>query len=599
MVEADTINKDENVVDQLADLHLNHFVDRLQMEYRMLKASTRHLLFGLSFILTVTCVAAGHTPDPVYQLRKALIAAMSLVEINRISNSEAGFRWFNATLASRLEASLLVPNITQVSVTIALAAPLIYGEKHHLVSCSDAIPTSSVLKNPRGFNLDAEGSCLSESDREYLNRSERLCTSSDLEPVPPGCLAGSQPLSDLGKSLLASVGISLVLFTPRMTAISKVDILFTDSGGEYSINVLQLPNPDNTQVYLRYSSMGCCGFSLLLDFKNWFKKFHRGHRMRYKTYTLFNSFALPSVTILNWIFERQLSNLPDVASAVMTDSAIGINRLDSLIRARHILQILTVVLLSSASLRLVRILSAHPRTSVLTYVAQKSRTEVVGFIITVSLIFGYCVAVFTVTHSARPVSVVKLLVPVFFGVWPFEPGNTLLLVMFGIAVFYVMLNWFQIFVNQHFRNFKALPRSTVTQGLVADILVSLLRFVARLRSKHGWPHRLVLLYALERIRDSRPVDERFSVSFEEFCTEVRRIRSLGKKIGNDPEPEFKDQYESTQLHKRKLVAHHVTDKFDDRGILEVWRWYSERFASSFLRPENRDPTKPSLEERIR
>lgn len=599
MAETDNIHKDEHGVDPWTDLHLNHFLDRLQMEYKMLKTSTRHLLFGLSFIFSVTCVAAGHSPDPVYRLRKALIATMSLDVIEDISFPGSGFRWFNTTLGTRLEASLLVPNITQVSAPVSLAAPLIYGEKHRIVACSDSIPTSSVFNTSHASNLDAEDSCLSESDRVYLNRSDRLCTSVELEPVPAGCLAASQPVSELGKRLLASVAISVVLFTPRITAISKVDISLTDSGGEYSINVLQLPNPDNAQVSLRYVSLICSGLSLLLDFKNWFKKFHRGHGMRYKTYTLFNSFALPSVTILNWIFERHLSNLPDVASEVMTDSAVGITRLDDLIRARHILQILTVVLLSSASLRLVRILSAHPRTSVLTYVALKSRTEVVGFIITVSLIFGYCVAVFTVTHSARPLSVIKWLVPVFFGVWPFEPGNTLLLVMFGIAVFYVMLNWFQIFVNQHFRDFKALPHSPVTQGFVADIIVSLLRFVARMRSKHVWPHRLVILYALERIRDSRPVDQRFSVSFEEFYTEVKRIRSLGKKIESDPEPEFKDQYETTKLHKRKLVAHHVTDKIDEEGILVVWRWYGERFASSFLRPGNRDPTRPSLEERIR
>ena len=212
------------------------------------------------------------------------------------------------------------------------------------------------------------------------------------------------------------------------------------------------------------------------------------------------------------------------------------------------------------------------------------------------------VAYYTVAWSAltqrSPLAVLQSLVQVPFGVWPFDSTNTVLLICFGLISFYWLLNIFQILVNLNFRRYRGeVDGCVVANGFFEDMWLFVSLSIARVRSEYKWPHRLVVLFALESIRDQRHPNDRHRLSVQDLRAELSRITQRGTKLLDDPIPPYPDLFHVTEMHRRKLVAHHVHAKFDVDSVFDVWKWYTNHFGLTFLACKA-ETAKPTLQDEI-
>jgi hypothetical protein len=195
--------------------------------------------------------------------------------------------------------------------------------------------------------------------------------------------------------------------------------------------------------------------------------------------------------------------------------------------------------------------------------------------------------------------VFQWLVQVPVGVWPITQDNALFLIIFGILTFHFMVVLFQVIVHAGFKEFKG-EQSPASLAFHVDVLYLCKRFIARrLRSKRPWPDRLILIYALESIRDRRLINDQGLVSFAELHNELCHMKSNCDNLSGEAmvadSITVASRTRIATFHKSELAA------LDPDALQQVWEWYYNQFGKTFLAPalvksQSLNPEDATLEE---
>lgn len=489
---------------------LGKFEKRLLVEYRLLKASTRHTVFGLTYLLVLTWLTITHRPQAASSHRASLFR----MGLGPQAESESSFTDF-AEWTSGVSDGLTSSSDIQSWMSV------IQGSKRRLGSCDNS-PLSDSLVALQAMT-DRNTSCLSESDESYVNSScvvngscVGLCVSHWTEIMPPACflqhantsLFQSESLVILNESfklkwnpLLASISVDFVIKDPTGEMLSLAEVNWSYSQMDISLTVLRKREP--VSIPWIGACLGACMILLLFDVKNIYKKAKCAGKFRWwKFLKLIHSFALPSIIAVHWIANEYYMN-PEFVTLSQTSQENGVYtvpNLKNLIFMRNGADCLVFLLLLSASYRLFRILSGHPKSAVLYEIVVSRRWEMFNLALSLGFVLIYCSMIWWFVKGKQ---IAQSLVQTPFGVWPSikEKDHAVVLIVFGLISFHFLAVVFQVIVTSGFKQYRETEAaSSLALSFHEDVWYALKRCIARKKSCYRWPHRLVLLLALENLK---------------------------------------------------------------------------------------------------
>ena len=536
-------------------LNLEAFIDRLVLEYKLLKASARHFAFAVSFIATVLWIGVMQSSSEVLAFRKNIESGLNLGYITTANSVEDSLSWFNSSCIPALQSQF--SSLNDSTYPFVLVWPQVEVTNDYTIS---------------NFSCESHICVSEENEITWTNVSGSL----DI-PAP---------------SSVSAIEVVFVLYYPQAVSAGLISIYVTDSGGSYSLSIHQPWQRRILQLYLGGVCLSLSLISMILDIKELYKRYRMSSRLRLlKLYTLLNTFSIPLVIGLRVLWFEYILDLPGRLSAILSATGQPNNLKQALVSFDQIkfvertIQCVTVGLLGSASVRLFRILSAHPRTEVLIAVLSNARTDLLHFIITAGFVYGFYSTVWWALSSVSILRILEWLIQIPFAQWTFNGSNTWLLIIYGTIAYHFLLNYLLMIVSKGFgryRDSRMKEKCVVSQSFMLDVVYSIERFIHRvIVSRKKWPHRLVLLFALGTLRDERkPGCARRHVSKSEFLDALQNVALQGKEIlkGTCPTSE-------THFYGVKLVKLHEKELQWDVAANEiVWDWYKSKFGSSILAP---------------
>ena len=563
------------------DFDLTHFLGRLDLEYRMLKASSRHTIFCLTYAVIVLWLAISHDPRPTWGTQAHLRSFIVELMLDKDLPVDA-----YVTKIQNLTSSLGNSKEWQ-SWTSVLS-----GSKRSLQSCdrgffADAMRAQKAL-------VERNSSCLSESDDAFVNATcsgnftcDGICTSFLTEPLSPACLISPSNSTIFQGELAVVANRSVELRTSPLLASLSVDILTKSASG--SLITLIQTSWNEEMISCQISCLGkqkadsvigiavcfgACAILILLDIKNVLKKARSSSIFHWWKYlSLLHTLCLPAIVGLRWLFNERVYNpsLNSILNRSMPGNALQVVwDFKTLLLYKNMCSCFIFLLVMTASYRLFRILSVHPKTAVLYYVVVSKRWELLYFVLSLSFVlFYFCTIWFFVTGKW----IAQYLIQVPFGVWPYTDDNRAVLIVFGLITFHFLAVVFQVIVNSGYKEFRSKQQSSVALNFHEDVWVAMKRFIARRRSKHRWPHRLVLLLALENIKNG---SGKKSISINDLRAELDRIKTANFSQNS----ESKWFLKLDKLHRKEL------GRFDPEALVDIWDFYAYYFGHIFLFPKN-------------
>jgi hypothetical protein len=599
---------------ELQEFSIQGLSDRLLLEYKMLKASTRHSVFAFSLLLTIIWLVLVHRPSEV--LRKRIdIQDTIKIPMGLSKSSPDQFRAFvNSSIFS----------LSDMAVRQQLLS-IVSGQKYKLEVCNK--PPYG-LKSSNYWDLSSVDGCLSDSDLVVVNSTcsleagscDSLCKSSITESQQTTCLVvesvanatavvgdffiSNQSLTLGFSPLLATVRADMAFITSENFAVLLQSVYQQDSWASISLSVF--PHTKDLIIPLMVSCLAVSLAMIALDVKSIVKKHMCKDRLRWWTsLRLLHSLCVPAIVALKWSYVSNMlepkvrgfssalnSEWDGVALIAATD---GLRELQAW---KNWVDSLIFILLMVSSCRLLKILSSHPRTAILYDIITSRRTELLKLFLCFALVLGHFLIVWWwlgTDRSTPPLIILQWLIQVPFGVWPFNSDNTALLIAFGVITFHFLVVVFQVIVNAGFKQYRSKHSRFDANPVHVDVWYALKRYLARKRSKYVWPHRLVLLYAI----NWRMARGELIITRDGLYTELERIHKKGKNIqteANENESALcrAVRKKLTKLHSKGLKA------FDPLSVDEVWSFYASHFGSQFLDPSigkpKQDPHRTLMDE---
>ena len=561
--------------DGLPVFHSKNFLDRIVLEYKILKASTRHFVFAVSFVVALCCI--GFTTDNAAHLgtRSILEDVLKFNSFQNISSLEDHLSWVNANLLS-------LPPTTNSTARVVFVGPSVtLLRKFVLRECLDPLR--------KQFNNSTL--CLSETDKRLTEciLCPFFCRSEVEEPYLIQCISSLPLNSTAGYSStdLLLINSPLLMYNPMMSNIRSrhivyipvydmigyIDIIYKGGWGIY------LYREKDLEKYFFIVGFFFASFSILIDGKNVYKKFKRNQLSFINLLKHLNSFSVLILLILRWIqldFKILNNSLPLLLVDIFDfESITGIvSVFDSIlfsVNLNMLLNIISFFLICLSSIRFFRILSFHPKSKVLSSIGRIGKRDwiVLSLACFVATIYYSTVAwiLGNDTWTAGLYSVMQ--VP--FGVWPFTDSNTVVLFFYGLIVFYYFLSLLQIIVAKHYSRYRQKHIPAAALGVVEDIIEFFLVSLKRRRDLRVWPSRLALICALENINTE-------TVCFNQLFAELSRL-----------------QKGSGSKYREKLSFQFPLVETDRGAVQNMWLHYASRF--DFLKPPSRPI--PTHEDRIK
>ena len=283
-----------------SDVNLHNYIDRLTLEYTMLKASTRHSIFAIAFAFAVLCIGYFHSPTGPCAFRGHLRDSVGLGAVPAISTPAEMMEWLNSTLLPAIDTTYNRVNQSVISSPIVLMRPLVRLSRESVEQCTDA---TFITPIPR---LSAEAVdddvCISDADKLVFKSASKVCLAARPEPLEPACaeprvsarIGDYLVIPDVNSSihlnstaLLSSLHVQVVFYWAHISAIALMEVGISDSSGIYSIHVLRHMNDRSLYFIATIASLALSGISVILDLKNLAKKIKRKRRIPWKKmYTL-------------------------------------------------------------------------------------------------------------------------------------------------------------------------------------------------------------------------------------------------------------------------------------------------------------------------
>ena len=389
-------------------------------------------------------------------------------------------------------------------------------------------------------------------------------------------------------STAISMDIFYMIYSPQSVSVAAISVHFTEDLSYVGVDVYRSWPSRIFQLYLGSSCLFLSLVSMILDIKELVKRYRVSKSIRLvKIYSLLNTFALPLVIGLQVFWFEYFLSLPQRIATLLSvrgDALSLLSESESFVRIKYVkysVQCLSCLLLGSASVRLFRILSAHPRTEVLIAVMRNAKIDLMHFSVTAGFVLGYFTWVWWTVSSKNIWTLVEWLLQVPFAQWSFDGTNTLLLLIYGIIAYHFLLNYLLIIVSTAFSEYRAgMKDCLVSNAFAVDVVYSVKRWIHRISSRKKWPHRLVLLCALGTVKAHRG-----HISKGDFLQALDLLARRGKDLVNDPD----EGSSKLRMFRSKLVTLHENElKWDQSSNEIVWEWYKNQFGDTFLAPLTQD-----------
>ena len=594
-----------------SNLHLGNFLERVHIEYKLLKVSSHHIMYSVSFFLVIAWTCSSLSSVRAFSGQQDMRQIVGLSPGSYAFNFNEYIKWLND----------LKQSFQSTNPVLDLAL-LVRGTKFMVEPCS----STGYSKRSRisSSRLTKESSCISDADAIVLesicdsNETCSLtCVADSIEVAAVRCLI-QDPQSEnittndfviLGMnstSLAAVENPQLIksVFAVLVVNVSAVNVKIVvaqfDSPSQFTVSYVSLHSTRDELLPLICGVVVLLAIVISMDIRYLLRK-----RALDRPLKLFGNLRVcfPAAVILivciRWIyFKSYLDNSLRMFYSIdrVVDSQEYVEGVDTLMMCRswkNVVDCVTFGLTMFASLRLLNMLSAHPKTAILYRIIFMRKREFIKAFVSLTLLYAHFMLVRCLVMGDRhSVQVFQWLVQVPVGVWPMTNDNVLFLLLFGLLTFHFMVVLFQVIVHAGFKEFKTMA-CPAAQAFHVDVWYLCKRFIARrLWSKRCWPDRLILIYALECIRDRRPPTERGCVTLSELHEELCNIKA--NSSGVCEETEAADPI--TAKHKAKLLMFYQSEisVLDPDSIEEIWEWYYNEFGIGFLAPDtvNRPHSNP-------